>query len=61
MKTLLNLACLHSASALCLFFCPTGWTQEIIRIEEDWELHVSQPDEQLDAPQITTMMFPVGK
>ena len=34
--------------------------QQIIRIEEDWELRVVQPDEKLDAPQITTMMVPFG-
>lgn len=30
------------------------------RIEEDWELHISQPDVQLDAPQVSTMMLPGG-
>ncbi len=30
----------------------------VIRIEEDWQLHVTQPDAQLDAPQVTTTMVP---
>ncbi|MEC8554417.1 MAG: hypothetical protein VXZ82_05335 [Planctomycetota bacterium] len=34
--------------------------QEIIRIEEDWELHVIQPDAKRDAPQVTTTAFPLG-
>ncbi|MEZ6137515.1 MAG: hypothetical protein R3C53_21715 [Pirellulaceae bacterium] len=34
--------------------------QTTFRIEEDWELHVTHPDQQLDAPQITTMMLPFG-
>lgn len=34
--------------------------QNIVRIEEDWELQVSQPDAQIDAPQITTTMAPFG-
>ncbi|MCA9191662.1 MAG: hypothetical protein KDB03_07870 [Planctomycetales bacterium] len=32
----------------------------IVRIEEDWELQVAVPDEQQDAPQITTSMLPFG-
>ncbi len=32
--------------------------QSIERIEEDWELHVLQPDAQLDAPQVTMTMLP---
>lgn len=30
----------------------------LVRIEEDWQLHVTQPDMQLDAPQVTTTMIP---
>lgn len=30
----------------------------VVRIEEDWQLHVTQPDVQLDAPQLTTTMIP---
>ncbi len=37
----------------------TGFSQgNIVRIEEDWELKVSQPEPQLDAPQVTTTMVP---
>ncbi len=34
--------------------------QTIVRIEEDWALHVVEPDMQLDSPQITTAMLPLG-
>src|SRR5690606_37881515 len=34
--------------------------QSIVRIEEDWELHVVQPDVQMDAPQIRTTLLPFG-
>lgn len=33
----------------------------IVRIEEDWELKVLQPDFALDAPQVSTMMLPGGE
>ena len=51
--------------ALSLFgvFCvATHADAQIVlsRIEEDWELQVTQPDVQLDAPQITTSMLPFG-
>jgi hypothetical protein len=32
----------------------------LVKIEEDWELSVLQPNEQLDAPQLTTTMLPFG-
>lgn len=32
----------------------------IVRIEEDWELKLSQPEPELDAPQITMEMSPFG-
>lgn len=39
----------------------TGYGQApIVRIEEDWELNVQQPDQELDAPQIATTMVPFG-
>ncbi len=33
----------------------------VIRVEEDWEMLVEQPDQQLDAPQITTTLMPLGE
>lgn len=30
----------------------------VVRVEEDWQLHITQPDVQLDAPQVTTTMIP---
>lgn len=47
--------------AMALISCSTyaaSAQQNIVRIEEDWQLHVSQPDAQLDAPQVTTTMVP---
>lgn len=32
----------------------------VVRVEEDWQLHVTQPDVELDAPQVTTTMIPFG-
>lgn len=32
----------------------------IMRVEEDWELFVTEPDEQLDAPQIVMVAKPYG-
>ncbi len=31
---------------------------QVVRVEEDWQLHITQPDMQLDAPQVTTTMVP---
>ncbi len=31
---------------------------QVVRVEEDWQMHVTQPDAQLDAPQVTTTMVP---
>ncbi len=45
----LNLGFVFSASA-----------QEIVRIEEDWELKISHPDTQVEAPQVMTTMLPFG-
>jgi hypothetical protein len=32
----------------------------VVRVEEDWELVVGQPDSSLDAPQVTAVFSPVG-
>ena len=46
--------------------CALAWMpavcmgQAIVRVEEDWELRVVQPDPQIDAPQVTTCMLPFG-
>ena len=34
--------------------------QGVVRVEEDWALQVVEPDEQLNSPQITTAMLPLG-
>ncbi len=34
--------------------------QGVVRIEEDWSLEIVEPDEQLNSPQITTAMLPLG-
>ncbi len=47
--------CLASASSVCF------GQATILRVEEDWELLVEQPDQQLDAPQITTTLMPLGE
>jgi len=49
--------------ALQLFFlsvCGSLHAQGIVRVEEDWALQVNEPDEQLDSPQITNAMLPLG-
>ena len=47
--------------AVALISCSTQAASaqyNIVRIEEDWQLHVTQPDVLLDAPQVTTTMIP---
>ena len=34
--------------------------QGVVRVDEDWELQVLEPDEQLNSPQITTALLPLG-
>jgi hypothetical protein len=43
---------------VCIFSLGATAQQTAVRVEEDWQLHVMQPDEQLDAPQVTTTMIP---
>jgi hypothetical protein len=40
----------------------TAWSQStrIVRVEEDWELVIGQPDAEVDAPQVACLMSPVG-
>jgi hypothetical protein len=48
---------------LALLFSSANYScyaQSVVRIEEDWELHVVQPDQNIDVPQITTGMLPFG-
>jgi hypothetical protein len=47
-------------AAVALLCGQTAHSQEITKIEEDWELVVSQPDPQTFAPQVTTTISPVG-
>ena len=56
-------SCLASWSFLFLIgvLTPCAHGQTVLRIEEDWELQVTQPDSQIDAPQIATMLFPGGE
>lgn len=37
-----------------------AWATDIVRIEEDWELVVSNPDPTIFAPQVTATISPVG-
>lgn len=34
---------------------------EVVQIQEDWELQIAEPDEKIDAPQVTTTMIPFGE
>jgi hypothetical protein len=38
----------------------SGAEPTIVRVEEDWELVVATPDPDSDAPQVTTILSPVG-
>ncbi len=51
---------LAQAASIVALFSASLSAQDIVRIEEDWELHVQQPDDQIDAPQVSTMMLPAG-
>jgi hypothetical protein len=49
------------ALQLCfLNICASLHAQSVVRVEEDWALQVNEPDQQLDSPQITTTMLPMG-
>ncbi len=34
------------------------WGNDVVRVEEDWQLQVAHPDQELDAPQVTTTIVP---
>ncbi len=55
-STIIRVA-LHSLFAIA---CASAHAQNIVRVEEDWSLQVVEPDQQLDSPQITTAMKPLG-
>lgn len=38
----------------------SSFAEDIVRVEEDWELHVLKPNQLLDAPQVTVAMLPFG-
>ena len=60
---IMKIECLASRVALQLFLVIAGATahaQNVVRVEEDWALQVVDPDQQLDSPQITTAMMPLG-
>ena len=55
--------CFASGVALHLSLaisCASTHAQNVVRIEEDWTLQVVEPDQQLDSPQVTTAMLPLG-
>ncbi len=47
---------------LLIFVAAVGVThaQSVVRVEEDWELVVAEPDPNTDAPQITCVISPYG-
>lgn len=49
-----------SALYVCVV-CANISNAQIVRIEEDWELRVSHPDQQIDAPQVQTSILPFGE
>lgn len=51
-----------AAVALLLWNSSAGATspQDIVRVEEDWELMVGEPEPTTAAPQVTTVISPVG-
>lgn len=53
-------ATLVALVSISLFACNIGLGQNVVRIEEDWSLQVIAPDQQLDSPQITTALLPLG-
>lgn len=69
-KTVYNWSSRIMTNRVSSFFCvtallccaqPQAWAdQTVLRIEEDWELHIQTPDEHLNAPQVTTTMKPFG-
>ncbi len=48
------------AQLFILTACATLHAQNVVRVEEDWALQVNEPDVQLNSPQITTAVMPLG-
>jgi hypothetical protein len=42
------------------WLAPAVWADDIIRVEEDWELDLGEPDASQNAPQVTTVLSPFG-
>lgn len=51
-------------ACLAMTFLPVStaslWGNDVVRVEEDWQMQITHPDPELDAPQITTTMLPFG-
>jgi hypothetical protein len=45
---------------MCCAVAEAQQTVSVVRVVENWELVVSQPDASLDAPQVTAVISPVG-
>ncbi len=58
----MNTRCAIWAAFSIVLSCISGVAlgQTVVRIEEDWSLQVIEPDQQLDSPQITTAILPLG-
>lgn len=57
-----SLVILAAGASVCLILVPSSLTAEdpanIVRIEEDWEVVLNEPNEDVDAPQFHTLMAP---
>jgi hypothetical protein len=52
------LTVIFGSSAICV---PTfGQSSQVVSVEEQWELQISQPDPERSAPQVTMVMSPTG-
>ncbi len=50
----------YALAAWMAICCSATFGQSIVRIEEDWEMHVLEPDLQVEAPQAVTTLLPFG-
>lgn len=58
-----NILCIQATFCLGLMgmsLKPVHAQSGVVRVEEDWELVVTQPDSQLNAPQVVIVLKPLG-
>jgi len=50
--------CLFFSAVACALASSPAWAENVVRVEEDWELHIGNPDPNSNGPQVTCMISP---